>query len=164
MHVWKEGETGTISNSESSHDIWPFFPVPKIVFVCGTGPKNKWSKSGQTIRQVGKKPPCLVVLSKCLFKKTDWMVSSHSTLTKRTKCNQKVLNHFAVCISAVIKTRLANPPGGLFKHSVIIQLLNSSEKRNSFLDLENLFFNIFHAGKCPNVDVNVAESRFFTNQ
>lgn len=71
--------------------------------------KKKWSMSGQTIRQVGKKPPCLVVLSKCLFQKTDWIERSHSTVTMRTDCNQKVLNHFAVCISAVIKTRLAKP-------------------------------------------------------
>lgn len=41
MRIREEGETGTISNSESSHDIWPFFPAPKIVSVCGIGPKKE---------------------------------------------------------------------------------------------------------------------------
>lgn len=102
MHIREEGESGTVSHSESSHDIRRFFPVPKnslCMWHRTQKIKKKWSRSGQTIRQVGKKPPCLVVLSKCLFQKTDWMESGHSTLTTRTKCNQKVLNHFAVSSS-----------------------------------------------------------------
>lgn len=70
------------------------------------------------------------------------MENSHSTLTTRTKCNQKVLNHFAVCISAVIKTRLAKAPDDCL-NTVIIPRLDSSENKNSFLDVEKSFFNMW---------------------